>query len=245
MKKSYKKFVSLLVMASMLVTTIQIPANAAGIKLNSSATSNQMASEKEFIYLNSYHANTRTQNFDQNWKFYLGDEGNAQDPSFDDSAWESISLPHDYSITQEYSKSGEAESGYLPGGTGWYRKSFTVPGTVGKRMRIDFGGAYMNATVYINGHELGTHPYGYSPFSFDITDYIKHDQDNIIAVKTENRIPSSRWYSGSGLFRSVELTVTDPVHVDLYGTKVETPNLEAELASGGGRGGLASPSELP
>lgn len=228
MKKNYKKHIVFSLVTSMLISTAPPPAHAYEVKLKSSGVANQMASAEEFIYLNNYNANTRTQNFDQNWKFHLGDTGNAQEPSYDDSAWESITIPHDYSITQEYSKSGEAESGYLPGGTGWYRKVFSVPGAAGKRIRIDFGGVYMNATVYINGHKLGTHPYGYTPFSFDITDYIKFDQENVIAVKSENQIPSSRWYSGSGIYRSVELTITEPVHVDLYGTKIETPHLETE-----------------
>lgn len=232
MKIGYKKFVSLFVTGSMLLTTVLIPAYADNVKVKSSDSSNQMASEEEFVYLNAYDADTRTQDFDQNWKFYLGDVENAQDPAFNDSAWKSISLPHDYSITQDYTQSGEAESGYLPGGTGWYRKSFSIPNAKGKRVRIDFDGAYMNAVVWINGHKLGTHPYGYSPFSFDITDYLKYDQDNIIAVRTENKIPSSRWYSGSGLYRDVELTITDPVHVDLNGTKIETPNLEDEIGGG-------------
>lgn len=228
MKIGYKKKISMLLIASMMISAIEIPVSAAGMRLKSEGSATQMASEEEMVYLNSYDSNTRTQNFDSNWKFHLGDVGNAQDPLFDDSLWESIILPHDYSITQEYSRSGEAESGYLPGGTGWYRKSFSIPGGAGKRVRIDFGGVYMNATVYVNGKKAGTHPYGYTPFSFDITDHLKFDEDNIIAIKTEHKFPSSRWYSGSGIYRSVELTVTDSVYVDLYGTKIETPHLKTE-----------------
>lgn len=226
MKGNHKKGLSYLLLFSMLIS--QLPVQAAEVKLENSQEEDFFKSEEEFVYLNSYNDKVRTQNFDRNWKFYLGDAGDAQDPAFDDSAWENISLPHDYSITREYSKSGEAESAYLPGGTGWYRKRFSVSEAPGKRVRIDFGGVYMNAAVYINGHKLGTHPYGYTPFSFDLTDYLNGDKENIIAVKVENEIPSSRWYSGSGLYRSVELTITDPVHVDLYGTKIETPDLETE-----------------
>ena len=187
----------------------------------------QMSSEKEVVYVNSVNnATERTQNFDANWKFYLGDAGNAQTSNFDDSKWRNISLPHDYSIEQEYSKQMEAESGYLPGGTGWYRKHFTVSDDLkGKEIRLDFDGVYMNSTVYINGEELGTHPYGYTPFSFDLTDHIKFGEENVIAVKVDHKTPSSRWYSGSGIYRSVNLTVTDAVNVALNGTKVETPDL--------------------
>lgn len=187
----------------------------------------QMSSEKEVVYVNSVNnATERTQNFDANWKFYLGDAGNAQTGNFDDSKWRNISLPHDYSIEQEYSQQMEAESGYLPGGTGWYRKHFTVSNDLkGKEIRLDFDGVYMNSTVYINGEELGTHPYGYTPFSFDLTDHIKFGEENVIAVKVDHKTPSSRWYSGSGIYRSVNLTVTDAVNVALNGTKVETPDL--------------------
>ena len=97
-----------------------------------------------------------------------------------------------------------------------------------KEIRLDFGGVYMNATVWVNGTQLGTHPYGYTPFSFDITDYVKAGEENVITVKVDHQTPSSRWYSGSGIYRSVDLTVMDKVHVDLNGTKIATPNLDKE-----------------
>ena len=198
-----------------------------------SDSSVQMSSDPEAVYVNSYAGTARTENFNDNWKFYLGDASGAENPAFNDSTWEQVNLPHDYSIEQEYSKSMEAESGYLPGGTGWYRKNFTLDeSTAGKEIRIDFGGVYMNSTVWVNGHEVGTHPYGYTPFSFDITDYVNVGEENVIAVKVNHQTPSSRWYSGSGIYRSVDLTITDPVHVDLYGTKIETPNLEEEADKG-------------
>ena len=98
----------------------------------------------------------------------------------------------------------------------------------GKEIRVDFSGVYMNASVWVNGEKLGTHPYGYTPFSFDITDYVKYGEENTIAVKVENKTPSSRWYSGSGIYRSVNLTMTEKVHVDLEGTQITTENLKAE-----------------
>ncbi len=189
----------------------------------------QMSSNPEVVYVNNYTGITRSEDFSANWKFYLGSPSGAETPGFDDSSWDQVNLPHDYSIEQAYTQTGEAESGYLPGGTGWYRKNFTLDkSTQGKRIRIDFGGVYMNSTVWVNGTQVGMHPYGYTPFSFDITEYVKFGQDNVITVKVDHQTPSSRWYSGSGIYRSVDLTVTAPVHVDLYGTKIETPKLDTE-----------------
>ena len=195
-----------------------------------SDSTGQMSSEPEVVYNNTYSdATVRTQNFDSNWKFYLGDAGEAQGKEFDDSKWESISIPHDYSIIQDYTTAMDAESGYLPGGTGWYRKHFVVEKEMeGKELRLDFDGVYMNATVYVNGEKLGTHPYGYTPFSFDITDKVKLGEENVVAVKVDHKTPSSRWYSGSGIYRSVHLSVMDKVHVGLNGTKVETPDLKSD-----------------
>lgn len=190
----------------------------------------QMSSEPEVVYNNTYeNPAIRAQNFDSNWKFYLGDAGEAQGKEFDDSKWDSISIPHDYSIIQDYTTAMDAESGYLPGGTGWYRKHFVVGKEMeGKELRLDFDGVYMNATVYVNGEKLGTHPYGYTPFSFDITDKVKVGEENVVAVKVDHKTPSSRWYSGSGIYRSVHLSVMDKVHVGLNGTKVETPDLKSD-----------------
>lgn len=189
-----------------------------------------MSSEPEVVYNNTYeNPAIRTQNFDSNWKFYLGDAGEAQGKEFDDSKWESISIPHDYSIIQDYTTALDAESGYLPGGTGWYRKHFVVGKEMeGKELRLDFDGVYMNATVYVNDEKMGTHPYGYTPFSFDITDKVKVGEENVVAVKVDHKTPSSRWYSGSGIYRSVHLSVMDKVHVGLNGTKVETPDLKSD-----------------
>ena len=180
-----------------------------------SDSTTQMSSTPEVVYSSAVDSKQdRTSDFDANWKFMLSDSVQAQDPAFDDSAWQQVDLPHDYSITQKYSQSNEAESAYLPGGTGWYRKSFTIDRDLaGKRIAINFDGVYMNATVWFNGVKLGTHPYGYSPFSFDLTGNAKFGGENTIVVKVENRLPSSRWYSGSGIYRDVTLTVTDGVHV--------------------------------
>ena len=192
------------------------------------ASQTQMASAPEVVYVSSYGGagSLRSMNFNDNWKFYLGEADGAQRPEFDASRWKSVDLPHDYSIEQEFSKSMEAESGYLPGGIGWYRKTFSLDESLrNKEIRMDFDGVYMDSTVYINGTRLGTHPYGYTPFSFDITDYVKFGEENVIAVKVNHQTPSSRWYSGSGIYRDVKLTATDKVHVDLFGTHITTPDL--------------------
>ena len=111
--------------------------------------------------------------------------------------------------------------GALPGGTGWYRKHFSLnPGN--DRIYIDFDGAYMNTSVYINGQYLGTRPYGYASFSYDITPYIKVSGDNVLAVKIDNsEQPNSRWYSGCGIYRNVWMRRLNPVHIPLWGQFVK------------------------
>lgn len=195
-----------------------------------SQSSTQMSSEPELVYISTVdNPALRVQNFNENWKFYLGDASGADGEQFDDSAWKNVDLPHDYSIDQEYTTAGEAESGYKLGGIGWYRKNFKVDESLkGKSIRIDFDGVYMDSTVWINGHRLGNHPYGYSPFSYDITEYLRFGELNTIAVKVNHQTPSSRWYSGSGIGRDVDLVVTDPVHVERDGVVVTTPELAAD-----------------
>ena len=195
-----------------------------------SDSTGQMSSEPEVVYNNTYSdATVRTQNFDSNWKFYLGDAGEAQGKEFDDSKWESISIPHDYSIIQDYTTKCFR---YHPVPPGRYPLSASIAVVEkemeGKELRLDFDGVYMNATVYVNGEKLGTHPYGYTPFSFDITDKVKLGEENVVAVKVDHKTPSSRWYSGSGIYRSVHLSVMDKIHVGLNGTKVETPDLKSD-----------------
>ena len=196
------------------------------------STETQTSSQEETVYVNSYGGTSREVDFCDHWRFNLG--GGSAATNYDDSQWRDVDLPHDYSIEQEYSASNEAESGYLPGGTGWYRKTFTLSQEwKGKYITIDFGGVYMNATVYLNGEELGFHPYGYTAFSFELPqDKLNFEGENVIAVEVEHNIPSSRWYSGSGIYRTVHLTVTDPVHVAKDGVYVTTPNLKNDRTDG-------------
>jgi len=174
-------------------------------------------------------------NFDGNWKFTLTDSAtNASASSYDDSSWRQLNLPHDWSIEADFAKENPATpgGGALPGGLGWYRKTFIVDKTSKtKCIYIDFDGVYRNSEVWINGNYLGKRPYGYISFRYDLTPYIKFGENNVIAVKVDNsKQPNSRWYSGSGIFRNVWLTTTNPIHVDLWGTYVTTPAINADSA---------------
>ncbi|MFJ7936072.1 sugar-binding domain-containing protein [Sporosarcina sp. NPDC096371] len=189
-----------------------------------------ISSPETFIYNTNLSGNERRQLFNDNWKFFYGEQSNAQFNAYDDSKWDDVQLPHDFSLSLPYSQAGEAESGYKLGGIGWYRKSFTLGEAMkDKRVVVEFGGVYMNASVYINGHKLGDHPNGYTPFAYDLTDYINYDGENVISVRVNHQFPSSRWYSGSGIYRNVHLTITDDIHVDHYGVQVLTPNLESQI----------------
>ncbi len=189
-------------------------------------TTGTVAGQEETVSVSSDMTAMRENNFNSDWKFYLGDNSSASGVGFDDSGWEKVTLPHDFSISQDFTTSGEAESGFLPGGTGWYRKNFTLS-EEGKRIVLSFDGVYSDAYVYVNGTYVGENHYGYSSFAFDITDQVNCDgtTENVIAVKVVNNVPSSRWYSGSGIYRDVTLIVTDPVHVAYNGTYVTTPDI--------------------
>ena len=159
-------------------------------------------------------------NFDSNWRFKLGDVKSAQTVGFNDRAWRSLDVPHDWSIEGEIDQNnpGGGTVGYYPTGLGWYRKTFDIPGYAkGRKYSIEFDGVYMNSTVYVNGKEVGTWPYGYSSFSYDITPYVKAS-GNVIAVRVDNSLqPNSRWYSGSGIYRHVKLVETGTTYFEKWG----------------------------
>lgn len=190
-------------------------------------------------FLVSDGQNERSIDFNRGWSFWLGDENEAMNWNYDDSSWRKVDVPHDWSIEQDFTYAVQPEIGHLPGGVGWYRKSFVLQEEMAdKRIRVDFGGVYMDSTIYVNGKLVGNYPYGYNPFSYDITDYLVYDSEteNVIAVRVNSPTNpgghSSRWYSGSGIYRDVSLTVTDDVHVKQYGTVVTTPDLETEYGTG-------------
>ncbi|MGL4992094.1 MAG: Ig-like domain-containing protein [Sarcina sp.] len=176
---------------------------------------------------------SRKIDFTKDWKFNLGDVNGASGKDFDDSTWRGLNLPHDWSIELDFNPNSPSthEGGYLDGGTAWYRKTFTLDESMkGKQISIDFDGVYMESELYVNGQKVGEYQNGYTPFSFDIEDKLNFDgEENVIAVKVVNRQPSSRWYSGSGIYRDVNLTVTNEINVERYGTFVTTPTLEEDL----------------
>ncbi|HEV8562707.1 MAG TPA: glycoside hydrolase family 2 TIM barrel-domain containing protein [Actinophytocola sp.] len=189
----------------------------------------------------------RSAGFDRAWKFALvnaagitdptGAYARAQEPGFDDSAWRTLDLPHDWSIELDPTETGGTNSGtgFLQGGLGWYRKTFTLPRSLaGKRISLEFDGIYMDSTVYLNGQQVASHAYGYTGFAADLTALAHTDgrTPNVVAVKVQNQLPSSRWYSGSGIYRNVHLVVTEPVHVARHGVFVTTPDVASTIGSG-------------
>jgi len=178
--------------------------------------------------------------FDFGWRFHRGGAQGAEDPSFDDSKWRSVDLPHDWSIEDlpgtdspfSADAISQVSGGFTTGGTGWYRKSFTVKReSEGKCILIMFDGVYMNSEVWLNGEFLGDHPYGYTSFWFDISDKIRYDKANILSVKVKNEGENSRWYSGSGIYRHVWLKTLSPVHATPWGVNITTPEVSAAAAS--------------
>ena len=180
-------------------------------------------------------ASERRVSFNDGWRFHLGDAAGAEGAAYDDSTWRKLSLPHDWSIELPFDKKSPAGNGggFLNGGIGWYRKTFTVPANETDRsVVIDFDGVYMNSEVWVNGHYLGKRPYGYSSFQYDVTKYLNAPgTPNQIAVKVNNNQPTSRWYSGSGIYRNVWLDKLAPVHVGQWGTYVTVPQIN-QLADG-------------
>ena len=167
-----------------------------------------------------------TINFNKDWKFSLSIDESANPAAidYDDSGWRTLDVPHDWAIEgdfDEHNPSGTG-GGALPGGIGWYRKTFKVSKKdKGQVFSIEFDGVYMNSSVYINGHLLGTRPYGYISFNYVLTPYINWGGDNVIAVKVDNSDqPNSRWYSGCGIYRDVRLVKLNPIHIPEWGTFV-------------------------
>ncbi|KAA6300879.1 MAG: Beta-galactosidase BoGH2A, partial [Candidatus Ordinivivax streblomastigis] len=173
---------------------------------------------------------------DKGWKFQLGEVNNGQLSTFDDSNWRIMDVPHDWSIEGDYDQNHTTKrgGGYLPAGIGWYRKAIVVPKSdAGKRIFIEFGGVMANSDVWINGHLLGHRPFGYLPLLYDMTDYLSFDgKPNTIAVRADNTVqPASRWYTGAGIYRHVNLITVDRVHLDRWGVFIFTPEVSAQKAS--------------
>lgn len=165
--------------------------------------------------------------FDEGWLFLLGNNAKMSQADYDDSHWRKLDLPHDWAIEGDFSDRNPsgAGGGALPGGTGWYRKHFSLSDLPGGGKSacyfIDFDGVYMNSTVYLNGHELGNRPYGYSSFRYELTPYLNQTGDNVLAVKVDDSDqPNSRWYSGCGIYRHVWVVGTPSLHIAHWGLHV-------------------------
>ena len=219
--------------------------------------------------------------FDENWSFFRGDETGAQAPSFDDSSWRTLDVPHDWSIEDlpyatstdggatadpslfDYTKgpttsgptppgvpevigpfdhqnsAGQDKTGYTVGGVGWYRKHFEMPdswsrhaygdrGQPRQHVEVRFDGVYEDVDVWLNGQHLGFHPYGYTPFVYDLTPFLNFGGSNVLAVRVDNSGKNSRWYAGSGIYRHTWLTTTGPVRIPTWGVFVNTPTVGSQ-----------------
>ena len=206
-------------------------------KVESQASSQEKPVKEELKAATNEEVNQmiedRKVNFNQNWHFKLNaNSKEAVKPDADVSSWQKLDLPHDWSIFNDFDHQSPAqnEGGQLNGGEAWYRKTFKLDEKdLKKNVRVTFDGVYMDSQVYVNGQLVGHYPNGYNQFSYDITKYLHKDgRENVIAVHAVNKQPSSRWYSGSGIYRDVTLQVTDKVHVEKNGTTILTPKLEQQ-----------------
>jgi beta-galactosidase len=184
------------------------------------------------------HADAQTRSrssFNAGWKFMLDSTNAYSDSVVNDAGWRTLNLPHDWSIEGKFDEKNPATAGggALPGGTGWYRKTFTVPEADSKKkISIHFDGVYRNSEVWVNGVSIGKRPNGYISFQYDITPYIRFGKQNVIAVKVDNsKQPNSRWYSGSGIYRNVWLVKTNSIHVANWGNFITTPIVSAKQAN--------------
>lgn len=181
--------------------------------------------------------------FNDNWKFALGDATGAEQETFKDANWRVLDVPHDWSIEGEYSQDHPMgdKGGYLPAGIGWYRKTISVPEEwKDKHVEIAFDGVFMNSTVWANGKKLGTRPYGWSSFAYDVSEIVQSADSVTFAVRVDNsKQPSARWYTGSGIYAHTWIDVKDKVHVPANGifvrTKGETVTVDVELKNTTGK----------
>ncbi len=172
-------------------------------------------------------------NINLDWKFHLGDEPKAWQKGFDDSQWRTVNLPHDWAVEHPFDINNSSGTGYLPGGTGFYRKHFNLPKDLeGKRVYVKFDGVYNNSMVWCNSYYLGKRPSGYAEFIYDITDLVCFgDIPNVLTVKVDHKdIADSRWYTGSGIYRNVTIIVKDRICIDNYGLFVSTKSIDNDKA---------------
>lgn len=186
----------------------------------------------------------RNRAFNDDWRFFPDSIPGAEQPEFNDSEWQTVELPHDWSVENRipcannekigiFSREspGGASTGHVQGGSAWYRKTFVIDSSdQGKIFNLKFDGVYMLADVWVNGKKAGSHYYGYTPFSFNITLLLKSNAKNIVAVRVRNLGENSRWYSGSGIYRQVNLQVTEPVYMSDQDVFISTSSADNEKA---------------
>ena len=192
-------------------------------------------SRAEFLPPEDDPAARTRETFDFDWRFMRGDPAEAHLPGFADASWRKVDLPHDWSIEGPYSESepSSGPGGYLPTGIGWYRKRFRVEaGDRGRIVTLEFDGVYQNSEVFLNGHSLGVRPYGFVPFAYELTPYLRLHAENVIAVRVDNsRQTNCRWYTGSGIYRHTWLLKTDALRIAYWGTFVTTPGVAGNQAT--------------
>ena len=174
----------------------------------------------QFFLLASFAGETI--NFCKSWKFHLGDAGKgASSSSYNDSQWRILNIPHDWSIEgtyKQFENGTDWQSGFLPAGISWYRKTFTIPSKwKNKKVQILFEGVYLNSEVWINGHWLGKRPNGYISFVYDLTPYLQEGKNQIAVKVDHSKALTGRWYTGSGIYRPVYLLVSNPTHIPYSG----------------------------
>lgn len=197
----------------------------------------------------SLFAQRSEQSLEKGWKFTKGEVSGAEQPDFNDSRWESVTVPHDWAIygpfdvnndlqnvavTQNFETQASLKTGRTGGlpyvGVGWYRTTFESE--PGKNTTLVFDGAMSEARVYVNGKEACFWPCGYNSFHCDVTGLVNPDgRNNVLAVRLENRPQSSRWYPGAGIYRHVRVVSTEKIHVPVWGTQITTPHVKDDYAS--------------
>ena len=188
-----------------------------------------------------------TQSWDSGWLFSKSDSALAMVPSFADSKWRSVRVPHDWSTEEPFRAEYGSGNGYVAGGVAWYRKHFSLdPAQKDRLVTVEFDGIYNHAQIWINGQFVGGRPYGYSSFQLDLTQYVDFGHDNVIAVRVDHsRYADSRFYTGSGIFRHVRLCLSNRVHLGQWGTFVTTPKVTADSATVGVGTDVVNASDVP
>ena len=219
-----------------LDSSITIPPNSSTPTNQNAETNHSLFNRRHRTYVLTVQCGGTHDTFIRRWLALLkGDASGAENPSFNDSAWRKLDVPHDWSIEGPFDKDNptRGSGGFLPSGVGWYRKHFTIPAdSKDKRVFIDFDGVMANSDVWINGFHLGKRPYGYVSFRYELTDHLNLGGDNVIAVRADTSAqPASRWYSGAGIYRHTRLVITEPVHFEHWATFITTPQVAGHKAT--------------